>query len=225
MDDFADRRVFLKLAVLFEGGLMAASLALGWAFDIDLVAMLRWNTAALAWGFAATLPLFALFLASIRFRPKPIARIHEILMEILGPWLAACRWYDLIVVAILAGVGEELFFRGVLQVWLGDVGWLKTLPGPDAGLVLASVLFGLAHCITPAYALLAGLMGAYLGLLLDASGERNLLGPILTHALYDYLAFLVVIRLYRRRGADGFDDPDPPENDAMTSRSDASMDD
>jgi len=225
MHDSADRRVFLKLAVLFEGGVMAVALALGWAVEIHLFAMLRWNTAALAWGFAATLPLFALFLASIRFRPKPIARIHEILVEILGPWLAACRWYDLIVVAILAGVGEELFFRGVLQVWLGDVGWLKSLPGPDAGLVLASVLFGLAHCITPTYALLAGLMGAYLGLLLDVSGERNLMGPILAHALYDYLAFLVVIHLYRSHGADEFHDDHRLGNDAIAGRADASIDD
>jgi hypothetical protein len=60
------------------------------------------------------------------------------------------------------------------------------------------VIFGLLHFITPTYALLAGLMGAYFGLLLDATGSRNLLGPILAHGLYDYLAFLVVIRAARQ---------------------------
>ena len=41
-------------------------------------------------------------------------------------------------------------------------------------------------------------MGVYFGLLLDATGSRNLLGPILAHGLYDYLAFLVVIREARQ---------------------------
>jgi hypothetical protein len=63
-----------------------------------------------------------------------------------------------------------------------------------AGLILSNVIFGLLHCITPTYAILAGLIGVYFGLLLDATGTPNLLAPILAHGLYDYLAFLVVIR-------------------------------
>ena len=42
------------------------------------------------------------------------------------------------------------------------------------------------------------LMGLYFGLLLDATGSRNLLVPILAHGLYDYLPFLVLIRTARQ---------------------------
>ena len=90
------------------------------------------------------------------------------------------------------GFCEEILFRGVLQPWFEKLG------GPTVGLVGSNVLFGLAHIITPLYGVLAGLIGCYLGWLLDCSGERNVLIPVISHAVYDYLAFLVVIRGYRR---------------------------
>jgi hypothetical protein len=49
----------------------------------------------------------------------------------------------------------------------------------------------------------------FLGWLLDATGERNLLVPAMTHAVYDYLAFLWIIRLYRRTRPGG----DPPADE------------
>jgi membrane protease YdiL (CAAX protease family) len=33
---------------------------------------------------------------------------------------------------------------------------------------------------------------------MDVSGERNLLAPIITHGLYDFLAFLVVAETARK---------------------------
>jgi membrane protease YdiL (CAAX protease family) len=67
-------------------------------------------------------------------------------------------------------------------------GWL----GPWAALALVSVLFGLVHPITPAYAVLATLAGAYLGWAYLASG--NLLVPVLAHALYDFTALVYLLR-------------------------------
>ena len=74
-----------------------------------------------------------------------------------------------------------------------DGGW-----GERVALIGSNIVFGLAHFITPLYALVAGGLGLYLGILFDATGERNLLIPIITHALYDYLGFLVVVRTWRR---------------------------
>jgi membrane protease YdiL (CAAX protease family) len=53
------------------------------------------------------------------------------------------------------------------------------------------VLFGLLHPITPTYAVLAALMGAYLGGVWLASG--NLLVPIVAHALYDFIALAYLL--------------------------------
>jgi membrane protease YdiL (CAAX protease family) len=134
-----------------------------------------------------------LLLATEQMKLGPLERIKELVLETLGPSLAACRWYDIVLLAALAGFGEELLFRGVLQVllerWTAWGNWSQA-----AGLILSNVIFGLLHFVTPTYALLAGLMGIYFGLLLNVTQSHSLLTPILAHGLYDYLAFLVLIR-------------------------------
>ena len=62
-------------------------------------------------------------------------------------------------------------------------------------LSVASVLFGLGHLITPVYAVLAAVIGFYLGALFLATD--NLLIAIVAHGLYDFVALLYLIR---RRG-------------------------
>jgi uncharacterized protein len=60
-------------------------------------------------------------------------------------------------------------------------------------IALTAALFGVAHWLTPTYAVLAGLVGAYLGWTLAASG--NLLVPIVAHGLYDLIALAVLVRV------------------------------
>jgi membrane protease YdiL (CAAX protease family) len=178
MFDLTNRYDFLGAAILFEGSLIAVAGALGWWFDVDPLAGLAWDSRGFAWGVGGTLPMLAVFLLGNRYPLGPLRKIKHFLIDALGPSLIACRWYDLLLVAAVAGLGEELLFRGVLH--------------PLTGLFWSNVLFGLAHCVTPTYALLAGLLGGYLGWLLAVSG--NLLAPIIAHGLYDFLAFLVVAR-------------------------------
>jgi membrane protease YdiL (CAAX protease family) len=185
MFDLINRYEFLGAAIVFEGSLIGLAWGLGRWFGIDPLAHCDWSLASLAWGSAATIPMFALFAVSYRWPLGPLRHIKRLLIETLGPSLAACRWYDLALLAAVAGISEELLFRGVLQ--------------PHLGLVASNVFFGLAHSISPLYAVLAGGMGLYLGWLLDATG--NVLAPIVTHGLYDFLAFIVVARDYRRTAA------------------------
>jgi membrane protease YdiL (CAAX protease family) len=98
-------------------------------------------------------------------------------------------------ISLAAGVGEELLFRGLLQAAIAD--WLH----PWAGLGIASLVFGLAHSITRTYAVLATLLGAYLGGLWLACD--NLLAPMITHALYDFLALLYLIGTNQTENAEG----------------------
>jgi membrane protease YdiL (CAAX protease family) len=56
-----------------------------------------------------------------------------------------------------------------------------------------AVAFGLAHALTVTYAVLAALVGGYLGWLHLASG--NLLVPVLAHALYDFIALRLLLRV------------------------------
>ena len=59
-----------------------------------------------------------------------------------------------------------------------------------------AILFGLLHAVNVAYAVLATLMGMYLGWLWMTTG--NLAVPIVAHAVYDFLR--VVYILHGRRG-------------------------
>ena len=64
--------------------------------------------------------------------------------------------------------------------------------------LVTSTLFGLAHLVTPTYAVLAGLIGIYFGVL--AVVTDSLLVPIVAHALYDYAALTYLVGPFRRRG-------------------------
>ena len=90
--------------------------------------------------------------------------------------------WQLAVISLLAGVcDQEVFFRSVFQ------GGLATHIGAIPALV-ASVIFGFFHLVTKTYAVIATLIGAYLGVLWLAAG--NLLAPITTHAVYDFVALV-----------------------------------
>jgi membrane protease YdiL (CAAX protease family) len=52
--------------------------------------------------------------------------------------------------------------------------------------------------VTPTYGLLAGILGCYLSLTLRLSNEPNLIVPIISHALYDFVAFIAVASDWRR---------------------------
>lgn len=191
MFDLSNRYDFLKAAILFEGSLIGLASALGWWLGIDPLARFAWNSQGWLGGVTAVVPMFAVFVVAYRSPLAPLRRIRRFLEEVLGPSMIACRWYHLALVALVAGVGEEVLFRGVLQ--------------PRLGLLGSNLLFGLAHFITPAYALTAALIGMFLGWLLDASG--NLLAPVVAHGVYDFLAFLVVAREIRKgRAGSGSED-------------------
>ena len=55
-----------------------------------------------------------------------------------------------------------------------------------AAVAISATLFGLAHFLSATYAVIAALVGAYLGWLHLVSG--NLLVPIVAHAVYDLVA-------------------------------------
>jgi membrane protease YdiL (CAAX protease family) len=63
--------------------------------------------------------------------------------------------------------------------------------GAWRALAVTSGLFGLLHPITPAYIVMAGLLGAYLGAVWIVTG--NLLTVIVAHALYDFLALRILL--------------------------------
>ena len=181
---------FLMLAYLFESGLIGVAYLIGWAVDINPFANFSFDGNAIFWGTLGTVPLFILFMLFYSYPIGPLHPIKRSLIDIMGPLLAHANPSQLLLLAAIAGLSEELLFRGVLQPWF-EIKW-----GASMGLIFSNMIFGFLHWVTPLYALIAGLVGVYLGILLDVGGERNLLTPIFIHATYDYLAFLVVARSF-----------------------------
>jgi membrane protease YdiL (CAAX protease family) len=175
--------------VLFEAALAPLALALGWAVGQPPLAGFAWDEGAFHDGLLAALPMIGLLAAALRWPIGPLGQIKTFFERELAPAFDGCEWPDLALVSIAAGVGEEMLFRGVIQ------GALARLLGPWTGLALASVLFGLLHPVSLAYALTAGLLGAYLGLVWVASG--NLLTVIVAHAVYDFFALRMLLRSRR----------------------------
>ena len=196
--------------MLIEGGLLAGASLLGWMIDQPPLRFFQWTLGAVLWGVLAVLPLAALFSLMILWPVGPFKRIQRFSEEVIRPLLAPCSVIDLLGISLLAGLGEEILFRGVLQE--AFTGWFNVW----VGVLMASVLFGLMHSITFTYVLLATLMGAYLGCVW-LWADHNLLVIVLTHALYDFLVLLWLLRgpgaaealeaLYSREGAEKIDEP------------------
>lgn len=197
--DIVNRRDFLRLAGLVEGGTVLLALVLGWLAGVNPWSDVAWTWPAVGIGVLATAPIFLVY---------GFARdTRTVAIEAIGPALSLCRWYDLIVLAALAGVGEELLFRGVLQPWLST-------SSPWVGFVAANVLFGLVHFVTPTYALIAGGLGMYLSVIAFHVPGGNLLSAIIAHGLYDYIAFLLIVQEYRSRSPAADSQPPAPDEAA-----------
>ncbi len=185
------------MAVAFEGGLGLLALLLGWVLGIWPVPGLErtgvaWGEQlpALAWGVAATGPMLLGFWLIDRFPWGPLAALKADVDRLVVPVFRDSSLVDLALVALAAGIGEELLFRGLLQHGLAN--WLAPPWGLWLALAIASAAFGCAHMLSATYAILAALIGLYLGLLLVWTG--NVLAPAVAHGLYDFIALLYLVR-------------------------------
>ncbi|MGD0382544.1 MAG: CPBP family intramembrane glutamic endopeptidase [Thermoguttaceae bacterium] len=186
---------FAVAAALFEGALAVLAVSLGWVLGRPPMATFRLSAIDLGWGIVATVPLLAVFWLCAKAPWRPFVRIMQVLDETFIPLFRQCGMLELAVIAVLAGMGEEMLFRGIIQSWVAD-----KVGGPygvGIGLAAAAAIFGLLHGVTPTYALLAGVIGLYLGAIWLATG--NLLVPIASHALYDFLAFVYLVRVRKSK--------------------------
>ena len=182
----AGRRVFW-IACAVEASLLGAAAVLALLLGRPLAAGLHWRAGDVAIGAVAVLPLLLALIGLVRASSPGLARLRRLLDTELLPWLSGWSVSQLAAISALAGVCEEILFRGVIQGALGDV------LGIGAAHVAASLLFGAVHAVSAWYALAAAGAGAYLSLLYLATG--NLIAPIVCHALYDFAALYYLLRI------------------------------
>ena len=190
-DDVQRPRNFALAAAGFEGGLAIFAVALGWLLGLEPLDSFQWDAVAVAIGLTATLPLLLLLWLCLKCPLRPCRALVELFEEWFLPLFRQCSVLELLVISALAGLGEEMLFRGIVQAGLAQ--WIGGAPGLWIALVGTAVLFGVLHAITPTYAVFAGLVGLYLGWLWIVTD--NLLVPITIHAVYDFTALLCLVRL------------------------------
>jgi membrane protease YdiL (CAAX protease family) len=148
-------------------------------------------------GLAAAIPI-VIVIELIRHIPwEPIRELERLTEQGMVKSLLELTPWELIVISICAGIGEELLFRGWMMYWLADGLSLLAPEIPSqtlliVALAVSSLVFGFFHPITKLYVVLATLMGVYFGLLVIWTG--NLLVPITAHAAYDAAQLLLTKR-------------------------------
>jgi membrane protease YdiL (CAAX protease family) len=99
--------------------------------------------------------------------------------------------FGLVLAWVLAGLGEELVYRGYLMNRVADLIENRRIAW-GASLVLVSVLFGFAHLYQGRTGVLdEGLMGLLLGALYLGCG-RSLAVPIIAHGVQDTVDLLLI---------------------------------
>ena len=176
------RYKLLVLTCLVEGIVLVVALIIAKFYGIKLLPLTRNVFRDIMIGtFGAIFPL-ALFMLLLSEKVEGIPSLgplRRIIINDIKVMFSEAKLPDLCFISVFAGLAEELLFRGVIQVKLGIVG--------------ASIIFGLLHFITPAYCVIATIMGFCLGFLFQY--YDSLLIPIQLHFIYD-LGALIYLRYF-----------------------------
>jgi len=172
-------RRLLTLALAAEGALALVGVAWSRIRHIPLVS--GPPLLSLAAGTSAAFLLAGLYgwLLSSGPNVAPVRAMRRLYHGLLRTVFGNLGLPEIVLISIVAGVGEEILFRGVLQ--------------RECGLVVASLAFGAAHVGGREMVVLgvwAAATGFALGGLALATG--GLMAPIVTHALYDALALAYI---------------------------------
>ena len=163
------------LALLGEGVLVALALAWARLRGVPLEPGSIQSGVLIGGVAAGVLGLANIYLLCRAPGSAPVRSIRRLYVEVFKPLFSGISITALVVISVAAGLGEELFFRGVLQT--------------ELGLVPASVIFGVAHMGgtgTLTFGCWVSVIGIALGGL--AILTDGLIAPIVAHTVYDAAA-------------------------------------
>lgn len=185
---FAPRRMVLGMALLSEVSLTLLAIG-GYWIDGKMPSWELSNEAVLL-GIAATLPMLAcnlLIFGWLSRENSPWPIYNQFKRTVIIPVCGNLTVLDALILAVLSGSAEELFFRGAIP----------DLLGPRFGILgaalLSSMLFSWMHFIGMLrkywqLALFYFLFGLYFAAI--QLGSANLAVPMIMHALYNFMVLL-----------------------------------
>ncbi len=177
------RLKILSLAFVAEGIIYIIALLAAQYWAISFIPLTENIFQDIFIGTVGALPPFAIFLFTTSEAAGKVSLLRPlrkiVMIDIKAVFLNS-QLSDLIMISFAAGFAEELLFRGVLQARFG--------------IVIASIIFGLVHFISPLYVIITAFMGLYIGTFFYFS--ESLLVPIQMHFIYDlgaliYLKYVV----------------------------------
>ena len=185
-----NRKAIVVIALAIEGALFGSYL--GWAYwrGLGLTQVLSGN-----WAFSAAYGVFGgILLLGVNLtlfevvapRYPRLDQCRRFKEEYIIPLARMLRPIDALVVSAAAGIGEEFFFRGVLQV--------------EIGILLSSIIFAAVH-FGPAVrqyslvALIYFLVSLYFAAIYSVS--QDLWAVALAHGIYDFLVIIFIRRQER----------------------------
>ena len=201
-NDPRDKWYFSSMAttmVCTQAGFIPIGVVLATVIGIDLnfLQLFHDNNNSMLWllGVLSTIPL-VLFAAVLDIFEKKIPAIQEVSEAVLrsvysllgGSFKPLLAVVIAVTLGIMAGVGEEILFRGILQESIYQQHWTTNYDS-IISIVLSSIIFGLVHAVTPLYVVFATIASLYFGTLYTLC-DGDLTIPIMCHSIYDIGALL-----------------------------------
>ena len=168
-----DRKTLLLITLLVEGGLFLFGLLLmGGSGALLPKFSLSWS--ATLYALLLCIPMFiGLYFAAVS-KWRPLSQLRHELDEKVVAIFVNCQILDLALISLLAGSGEELFFRGFMFYGLS-----RSRLGIVGAILISALIW-------------TGLTGLYLGAIYQVTGNLYIVMTI--HALYDFIALLYLVR-------------------------------
>jgi len=179
-------KISTAVALSFQGVIVLVGWLAVWLMGVDILSGSTGWLKAVAWGISGSIVTY-LLLSALARAPGPIRDSLSAHMRQLHGFANDYSWRVLMALSVLAGVGEELLFRGAVQ------GWLAWYLNDALAIFLASLLFGLVHYLSFAYFVMATGLGLVLGITYWMTD--SLLLVMVWHGVYDMLA-LYSLRRY-----------------------------
>lgn len=175
------RQTILAISIVLEAALLLLAAAWIYFAHIDLLKNFQFSQTDAVWGiaFAAVSSSMALLAASLGKHHSWLAELRRFSQEILMPLVKILTPLDILLLSVVSGFCEEVFFRAVLQTQIG--------------LLPAALFFGFFHDPSlkqRSYVLMAALAGLGLGYLYQATG--SIWSCIIAHSLHNFIAMTVL---------------------------------
>lgn len=176
-------RLFL-IGVLFEflAGVFAIILSL--IFKYKIFSNVKINTSEFTKGVLYAIPVMIFFYALFKIPSQRLKQIEITITNFVHTILGNCSVIHFAIISIVAGVCEELLFRGFLQ------GFFSQKLGLLPSIILTNLAFGLMHPVSYLYSLITFIAGCYFSMVLHF--EKNLFVLMVTHSLYDFIALCYI---------------------------------